>query len=95
MSNFHDITIMSHFNSVFLSITSACGAIFLLIIGALYHQGAEILVEGKHAPPDASATAKSCFVAGFIYIGLFALSYCQSSIHSRKALEEEQRYSGI
>ncbi|TPX66832.1 hypothetical protein SpCBS45565_g04219 [Spizellomyces sp. 'palustris'] len=48
-------------------------------MGALFHAENEELVEGKkgEVPSDPQLVAKGCYVAGFIYMGLFAFCWCQ------------------
>ncbi|KAJ3314390.1 hypothetical protein HDV04_000352 [Boothiomyces sp. JEL0838] len=50
----------------------------LLFMGGLYHNEVEKFVTGKHPPKDPMAIAKACYVAAFIYMGLFAFGLCQS-----------------
>ncbi|KAJ3323783.1 STIP1 y and U box-containing protein 1 [Boothiomyces sp. JEL0866] len=49
-----------------------------LFMGGLYHAEIEKFVTGKHPPKDPLAIAKACYVAAFIYMGLFAFGLCQN-----------------
>lgn len=76
---------VSQFTAVTYSVISACGVVFLLVLGALYQAGAEQLIHGKD-PIDNKAVARGCFIAAFLYIISFAFFYWQMWLIGRQAV---------
>lgn len=78
------------------SVVSACGILFLVILGLLFQAESEILLEGKpgEVPKNGKVAAKGCFSAALIYLGFFVFCSFQSYLHARKR-KEEATFTGL
>ncbi|KAI9221265.1 hypothetical protein BC828DRAFT_381437 [Blastocladiella britannica] len=75
--------VISASNTLMLNLVSVCGILFMVLIGAFYDTGAPTLTLGHAAPPDAGATATSCYKAAIIYVVLLVFGLSQRYLHNR------------
>lgn len=82
--------------AVCCTVVSACGILFLVVLGLLFQAESEILLEGKpgEAPSSGKVAARGCFGAAIIYVGFFAFCFFQSWLHSRRR-RLETRFTGL
>ncbi|KAI9290537.1 hypothetical protein K502DRAFT_369133 [Neoconidiobolus thromboides FSU 785] len=77
--------VLSQGFSVFLSIISVIGIVFLSVVGRLHEIGFPAFTETVSSFDDPKAVAHSCYVAALIYVGVLIFSGFQVFLHSRKS----------
>lgn len=81
MSQWKKFLFLSQPTSIFMSIISTAGIVFLLILGFSFSSKLEHLVESDKITADPIAIGKACHVAAFLYAAILGFSSFQYYIH--------------